>query len=131
MPDYSNTSIYHIREGGKVIYVGGTIDFRHRCRFMRLALSTPEHPEHHSLLIKYIREHGGILAFEVVEVHKGNYKDKEEYKQAAQERRTNMKVSLTRSSYVLHLKKRNNDMPNIPLRFMHAIESPSMLAAEN
>ena len=85
MPDYSNTSIYHIREGEKVIYVGGTIDFRHRCRLMRLALSTPEHPEHHSLLIKYIREHGGILAFEVVEVHKGNYKDKEEYKQAVQD----------------------------------------------
>jgi hypothetical protein len=88
MPDYSKSTFYHIREkqSQKVIYVGGTVDFVGRRRMIAAATNNPEHPEHNTLLVKYMRENGGYWEnFELVKASEASFKDREEYKQALEE----------------------------------------------
>ena len=68
--DYTNSVVYHIRfkDSHRVIYVGSTCKYNLRCSKHRYNCINEKSPNYNNQVYQFIREHGGLSAFEIVPV---------------------------------------------------------------
>lgn len=98
---YENGCIYilkHKTDDTKEYYVGSTRDFKRRCQSHKERCNNENSEKYNYKLYKYIRENGGIEAWEIVKLY--DYPCKNKYKLEQEERRAIEAYKSTLNHYV-------------------------------